>query len=178
MNTKHWRGAVAGVVLGMILVACGAGRTMVMEAPAEQRTFTSATVEDGKDSVAMPEEFRTRLTEKVKEGLYGDAEKPGSFKKEGDGLTIRLKVVQFDSGSQFQRWLFGGIGNQGEASMHVLAEFYDGDKKTGSYPDRRPDRQRGIRRLGELGCRQSRRRDRRVRGRELPLSRRASKRRD
>jgi hypothetical protein len=129
MNIKHWRGALAAVVLGMILVGCGAGRTMVMEAPAERRTFASATVEDGKDSVTMPAEFRTRLTEKVKAGLYGDAEKPGSFNKEGAGLTIRLKVVQFDSGSQFQRWVFGGLGNQGEASMHVLAEFYEGDKK-------------------------------------------------
>ena len=128
MNTRYWRDALAGVVLGMILVGCGAGRTMVMEAPAERRAFTSATVEDGKDSVTMPEEFRTRLTEKVKAGLYGDAEKPGSFKDEA-GLTIRLKVVQFDSGSQFQRWVFGGLGNQGEASLHVLAEFYEGDKK-------------------------------------------------
>ncbi len=127
MNTNHWRGAVTGVVLGLIVVGCGAGRTMVMEAPAERRAFASATVEDGKDSVTMPEEFRTRLTEKVKAGLYGDAEKPGSFKDE-DGLTIRLKVVQFDSGSQLQRWFFGGLGNQGEASLHVLAEFYDGDK--------------------------------------------------
>lgn len=130
MNTKYWRGALAGVVLGMILVGCGAGRTMVMEAPAERRTFESATVEDAKDSVTMPEEFRTRLTAKVKEGLYGDAEKPGSFKSaDAGGLTIRLKVVQFDSGNQFQRWFFGGIGNQGEASMHVLADFYEGDKK-------------------------------------------------
>lgn len=128
MNTNHWRGAVTGVVLGVILVGCGAGRTMVMEAPAERRTFASATVENGKDSVTMPEEFRSRLTEKVKAGLYGDAEKPGSFKNE-TGLTIRLKVVQFDSGSQFQRWFFGGLGNQGEASLHVLAEFYEGDKK-------------------------------------------------
>lgn len=128
MNIRHWRGAAAGVVLGITLAGCGAGRTMVMEAPAERHSFASATVENGTDSVAMPEEFRTRLTEKVKAGLYGDAEKPGPF-KDGTGLTIRLKVVQFDSGSQFQRWFFGGIGNQGEASMHVLAEFHEGDRK-------------------------------------------------
>jgi hypothetical protein len=128
MNTSHLHSAAVGLLLGLVMTGCGAGRTMVMEAPTERRSFASATVENGTDSVTMPAEFRTRLTEKVKEGLYGDAEKPGSFRNEA-GLTIRLKVVQFDSGSQFQRWFFGGLGNQGEASLHVLAEFYEGDKK-------------------------------------------------
>jgi hypothetical protein len=40
-----------------------------------------------------------------------------------------LRVVQFEPGSQFQRWFWGGLGNQGEGSLHVLAEFYEGDKK-------------------------------------------------
>jgi len=127
MNTKHWRGALAGVVLGIIVVGCGAGRTMVLEAPAVRRTFASATVDNGNDAVPVPEEFRTRLTQKVREGLYGTDEKAGSFKDEA-GLKVFLRVVQFDQGSQFQRWFWGGLGNQGEASLHVLAEFNEGDK--------------------------------------------------
>ena len=40
-------------------------------------------------------------------------------------------MIQFDEGSQFQRWFFGGIGNSGEGSMHVIAEYMDGDRKLG-----------------------------------------------
>jgi hypothetical protein len=128
MNTNNWRGAVTGVVLGVILVGCGAGRTMVMEPPTERRSFASATVENGNDAVPVPEELRSRLTQKVREGLYGTDEKAGSFKDES-GLKVFIRVVQFDQGSQFQRWFWGGLGNQGEGSLHVLAEFYDGERK-------------------------------------------------
>lgn len=128
METISLRNPAIGVVLGLMLVGCGAGRTMVMEPPTERRSFAAATVENGTDTVTMPEEFRQRLTQKVQEGLYGTAEEPGSFSNE-PGLTIRLRVVQFEKGNQFQRWFWGGLGNQGEGSLHVLAEFYDGDTK-------------------------------------------------
>jgi hypothetical protein len=68
MNTSHLRSAAIGLLLGLVMTGCGAGRTMVMEAPTERRSFASATVENGTDSVTMPAEFRTRLTEKVKGG--------------------------------------------------------------------------------------------------------------
>jgi hypothetical protein len=48
---------------------------------------------------------------------------------EGEELTIRIKVVQFEAGSQMQRWFWGGIGNAGEGSLQVLAGFYDDDAK-------------------------------------------------
>lgn len=128
MNAIKAGASSAVVVVGLLLSACGAGRTLVMEPPDERRTFPAATIERGKDNVPIPEEYATQLVQKLREGLYGNAEKPGAF-ADGAGLTIRTKVVQFEAGSKFQRWFWGGIGNQGEGSLHLLAEFYDGDRK-------------------------------------------------
>lgn len=110
------------------LTACGTGRTMVMEAPAAKKSFAAATVERADDSVAVPDELRAMFREQLRLELYGTTEKPGPF-TEGAGLRIRVKVVQFEGGSQFQRWFWGGIGNQGEASMQLLTEFFDGETK-------------------------------------------------
>jgi len=128
MNSSQLRGASMALLLGVVLAGCGAGRTMVMEPPTEKRSFESAVVENGADTISMPDEYRARLTQKVQEGIYGTADKPGSFKN-ATGLKVVLRVVQFEPGNQFQRWFWGGLGNQGEGSLHVLAEFYEGDKK-------------------------------------------------
>jgi len=120
--------AFAAALVCLFLTACGTGRTMVMEPVAERKAFTNAKLERSTDSVAVPDELRTMFVEEIRKDLYGTAEKPGPF-TEGDGLTIRVKVVQFEAGSQFQRWFWGGVGNQGEASMQLLTEFFEGDKK-------------------------------------------------
>ena len=120
--------AVAAALACLFLTACGTGRTMVMEPVAERKAFANAKLERATDSVAVPEELRAMFIEEIRKDLYGTAEAAGPF-TEGDGLTIRVKVVQFEGGSQFQRWLFGGIGNQGEASIQLLTEFFEGDTK-------------------------------------------------
>lgn len=127
---SHFRMSAAGaaVITYLFLTACGTGRTMVMEPPADRKSFSAATIERSTDSVPVPEELRTMFVEELRNNIYGTAEEPGPF-TEGPGLTIRIRVVQFEAGSQFQRWLWGGIGNQGEASMHLLTEFFDGDRK-------------------------------------------------
>ena len=110
MNTISLRSTATVLLFGAILAGCGAGRTLVMEPPSERRAFAGATVVNGEDSVTVPAELRGRLTQKVQEGLYGTSEKPGSFRNE-PGLQIRMRVVQFEPGNQFQRWFWGGIGN-------------------------------------------------------------------
>ena len=120
--------AVAVGLLCLLITACGTGRTMVMEPVAERKIFAKAKLERSTDSVPVPDELRTMFVEEIRKDLYGTAEKPGPF-TEGDGITVRVKVVQFEAGSQFQRWFWGGVGNQGEASMQLLTEFFEGDKK-------------------------------------------------
>jgi hypothetical protein len=129
MNTwLQTRNALALLVLSVFVAACGTGRTMVVQPTAEARKFDSVTLERAADTVVVPEEFRALFVKELREELYGTAEKPGPF-TEGPGLKIRVTVVQFDQGSQFQRWFWGGIGNAGEGSLHVLAEFFDGEMK-------------------------------------------------
>ena len=128
MSHRKMRGAGAVALVCLFLTACGTGRTMVTEPPAERKTFAAATIERSSDSVAVPEELRVMFVDELRKDLYGTAEKPGPF-TEGSGLTIRIRVVQFEAGSQFQRWFWGGIGNQGEASLQLLTEFLDGDRK-------------------------------------------------
>jgi len=120
--------ATAAALVCLFLTACGTGRTMVMEPVAERKVFSAAKLERATDSVDVPEELRTMFTDQLRGDLYGKDDKAGLF-SEGEGLTIRVKVVQFEGGSQFQRWFFGGIGNQGEASMQLLTEFFEGDRK-------------------------------------------------
>lgn len=117
----------AVVALSLLLAACGTGRTLVMESP-ERKSFSGATLTRSDDTVAVPDEVREQFVNKMRELLYGTKEAPGPF-KESAGLTIRVKVVQFDSGNQFARWFWGGIGNSGEGSMHVVADYMEGDKK-------------------------------------------------
>ena len=128
MNNFKGTAAPAAVLAYLFLSACGTGRTMVMEPPAERKSYASATLERSSDSVTVPEELRVMFRDQLRKELYGTAEQPGPF-TEGAGLTIRVKIVQFEAGNQFERWFWGGIGNQGEASMQLLTEFLDGDRK-------------------------------------------------
>jgi len=121
---KRLERLAAAVGLCIVLAACGTGRTLVMEAP-QRKAFSAVTVMRADDTVPVPEEYRVQFSNKIRELLYGTKEKPGPF-TEGEGLTIRIKVVQFAEGSQFQRWFWGGIGNAGEGSMHIVTEFLDG----------------------------------------------------
>jgi hypothetical protein len=86
------------------------------------------TLERAADTVVVPDQYRQQFVQNIRERLYGTSEKPGPF-TEGAGLTIRIKVIQFDAGSQFERWFWGGIGNAGEGSLQVLAEFYEAQAK-------------------------------------------------
>jgi hypothetical protein len=120
--------AVTAAFACLWLTACGTGRTMVMEPVAQKATFRAVKLEPAPDSVAVPDELRSMFVDKLRADLYGAEGKPGPF-DEGDGLTVRVRVIQFQPGSQFQRWFWGGVGNQGEASMQLLTEFFQGENK-------------------------------------------------
>jgi hypothetical protein len=128
MSQLNRSAAAAAALACLFLAACGTGRTMVMEPTTEQKVFESAKFERATDSVEVPEELRAMFVEELRRNFFGADGKPGPF-KEGEGLTVRVKVVQFEGGNQFQRWFFGGIGNQGEASLQLLTEFFDGERK-------------------------------------------------
>jgi hypothetical protein len=99
-----------------------------MEPTTERVAFNAATLERSSDSVPAPDELKTMFEKQLRADLFGTPDKPGPF-TEGPGLTIRVKVVQFEGGNQFQRWMWGGIGNAGEASMQLSTDFLQGEKK-------------------------------------------------
>lgn len=47
----------------------------------------------------------------------------------GDGLKIMYRFIQFNPGSQFSRWFWGGIGSAGKGTMTVEARFLEFDGK-------------------------------------------------
>ncbi len=128
LRAKAIQSSLLAFALCVVLAACGTGRTMVKEPPAQKKTFSAVVLTRAEDTVVVPEEYRAQFVTKIRAMLYGTPDKPGRF-VEGDGLTIRIKVIQFEAGNQFSRWFWGGIGNAGEGSLQLLAEFYDHDTK-------------------------------------------------
>jgi len=126
--TRSCLSFLVAIGLCLVLAACGTGRTMVMEPPAKKNTFSAVSLTRADDTVVVPDEYRKRFITKIHEELYGTNEKPGPFVK-GEGLIIRIKVVQFNAGNQLERWFWGGIGNAGEGSLQVLAEFFERNTK-------------------------------------------------
>lgn len=77
-------------ILGMclLLVACGTGRTLVMEAP-QRKAFSAVTLTRSDDTVSVPDEYRIQFANKIRGLLFGTKDKPGPF-AEGQGLAIRI----------------------------------------------------------------------------------------
>jgi hypothetical protein len=117
------------VVLGCILVlfvstpflaGCGAGRTTVL-APAETPArFTAAEIYEEKATVNVPGDVNAQFRSSLEKELF---EKGGFIR--GDGLKIKYRFIQFNPGSQFSRWFWGGIGSAGKGTMTVEAKFFD-----------------------------------------------------
>ncbi|MFQ5346927.1 MAG: hypothetical protein ACE5ED_03660 [Rhodothalassiaceae bacterium] len=108
------------LLLALLLSACGAGRTIVLD-PAERmeiETYQAASIVHGEDTVEVPEKVMAAFNKELDRAFFGDE---GAFEKGDDGLQVTFRFLQFDPGNRFSRWFFGGIGNAGEATM--LAEI-------------------------------------------------------
>ncbi|HXG52541.1 MAG TPA: DUF4410 domain-containing protein [candidate division Zixibacteria bacterium] len=99
---------------------CGAGRALVLQPPPAKVSVASVTATEGNSTVSVPADVKSTFHQKLEDYLYAE----NAFEK-GKELTIRYRFIQFDPGSQFTRWFWGGIGNAGEGSLTVEARFYD-----------------------------------------------------
>lgn len=120
-----------GVWLSLILVAgglplagCGAGKTMVMEPGEAAVTVGSIQLREGRSTVNCPPAVVALFRSKLEAQLY----RPGGFTQGGD-LSLTYQFVQYNSGDQFTRWFFGGLGNTGEGSITVQVIYADRDGK-------------------------------------------------
>jgi len=96
---------------------------MVMNVPTERVKAISAAVVEDQPTVSVPSEVSNLFRDKVESGLFGgDKDSPPAFSK-GTDLKIQYRFIQYTGGSQFKRWLAGGIGGYGEGVMTVDVRF-------------------------------------------------------
>jgi len=121
MRSKILLALIFGVALTS--VGCTSGRTMVMNVPTEQMKAVSLDLVEEQATVSVPSEVRNMFRDKLERMLFvGEQGSPPPFTK-GTGLSINYRFIQFTAGSQFKRWLAGGIGGYGEGVMTVEARF-------------------------------------------------------
>jgi hypothetical protein len=116
---------VLALILGFALtsVSCTAGRTMVMNAPTEQIKAVSINIVEEQATVSVPPEVRNMFRDKLEGILFVREEGSSPPFTKGTDLSIHYRFIQFTAGSQFKRWLAGGIGGYGEGVMTVEARF-------------------------------------------------------
>jgi hypothetical protein len=108
------------LVTALMLAGCGVGRAMVIKPPDTKVKVVSVQANEWKSPVTVPANVKTEFTNKLSQYLYEE----DGFRK-GPDLTISYRFVQYDPGSRFSRWFFGGLGNAGEGSLTVEAKYLD-----------------------------------------------------
>jgi len=113
----------------LVSVGCTSGRTMVMNVPTERMKGVSMNVVEEQATVSVPPEVANMFRDKLEEELFvGESSSAPPFTK-GTDLKIHYRFIQFTAGSQFKRWLAGGIGGYGEGVMTVEARFINSNGK-------------------------------------------------
>ena len=117
------------LLLVLASLGCTSGRTMVMAPPSERLKADSANVVMDTPTVSVPPDVMIAFATSLDNALFvGEQGKTAPFTK-GPNLTINCRIIQFASGSQFKRWLAGGIGGYGEGSMTVEVRFINSGGK-------------------------------------------------
>ena len=114
------------VASALLFAGCGSARNIVM-APADTSYRASAIeVNRAASTVQVPDEYTSYFDGKLREDVFK------SFAR-GNGIKLEYRFISFDEGSRFKRYLSGGIGNWGEGTLLIEANFLDGSgKKIGS----------------------------------------------
>ena len=123
MRSKTLLALIVGFVLTS--VGCTAGRTMVMDVPTERIKAVSVNIVADQDTVSVPAEVTNMFRDKLERALFVGEEGSSPPFTKGTDLSIHYRFIQFTAGSQFKRWLAGGIGGYGEGVMTVEAIFID-----------------------------------------------------
>lgn len=123
---KIW-GAFLGIVLLTTVAGCGAGRTMVMKPPDSKTVASGVRVVRGQSTVVVPEEVSLRFEEQLNKRLFQAEEGKEPPFAEGMDLKLVYRFIQYNEGSQFARYMLGGLGNSGEGTLTVSVCYRDSD---------------------------------------------------
>ena len=110
----------SALLAALMLAGCGVGRAMVIKPPDAKLKVASVQVTEWRSPVEVPSKVTSEFANKLNQYLF----KEEGFRK-GPELTIIYRFIQYDPGSQFTRWFFGGLGNAGEGSLTVEAKYLD-----------------------------------------------------
>lgn len=112
------------LVMALVLAACGSSNLIVMEpVKAPAKTDAVTLVYDG-STVGVPEENITKTRQLMEEAFYGG--KAPLFRNATGGVTIKYGYLSYKPGSQFGRYMLGGLG-VGKAKMVLRADFVGAD---------------------------------------------------
>jgi hypothetical protein len=111
--------------LGAILVSCGSARTIIYDPvviPDTMISMNQVEIFNRSNTVFVPEEVQALFEKKLKKSLYCD----GRIQC-GPGVSLEYRFIQFNPGNRFSRYMLGGIGNTGEASLQIEVTYVGSD---------------------------------------------------
>jgi len=106
------------------LSGCSGAKTLMMKPPDIPVRVSSVSFHEANSILEVPKDMKLTFEETLEELLYS---KEG-FRR-GVELKIRYRIIGYEEGSRFSRWLWKGIGNAGEGSVTVEAKFFDATEK-------------------------------------------------
>ncbi len=104
------------VLLLVLLAGCGTRRhEMVFEAghtalPSDA-TYSVGTVLDQSGFVFPEDENRTDIAQSMEFSLVAALREEGMYKEEGASYSIDVRILEYEPGNAFGRWLLPGVGS-------------------------------------------------------------------
>jgi hypothetical protein len=111
------------ILLGAaIFSSCGSARTIIYDPVCIPTHIMTNQVEicRGVDTVPVANGVKDVFEKQLTRKLFGD----GQIQR-GPGIKLKYRFIQYNEGSRFARYMLGGIGNCGEASLLVEVVYLD-----------------------------------------------------
>jgi len=122
-RVKLWSQLRLALILAFLIIflsGCGAGRTMVLKTPVVKQHFSSVEIIEGNSTVNVPADAKNEFSQKLEKFVYGE----GGFQK-GNELKLKYRFIQFNPGSQFTRYMWGGLGSSGKGTLTIEVKFFE-----------------------------------------------------
>ncbi|NWF36337.1 DUF4410 domain-containing protein [Mariprofundus sp. KV] len=106
------------VTASIMLAGCGSARNIVTEPTTTIYKTDVIEVTKANSTVQVPDEFVAYFDKRLRSEVHK------SFAN-GNKLRLEYRFISFDEGSRFKRYMGGGIGNWGQGTLLIQADFYD-----------------------------------------------------
>ncbi len=111
-------------VIGIgILTSCGTAKTIVYDPVVIPGHVNQVQIARGSDTVPVSENIKSIFEKQLKKNLYAD----GIIQSGPGGISLQYRFIQYSEGNRFARYMLGGIGNTGEASLTVEVIYFGCD---------------------------------------------------